>query len=172
MREKILQQAISLFAAHGYRGVSMRNLSQTVGIKASSLYYHFPDKQTLYLEAIDSVYSDKVEALMTSIKADGTPLERLEQFISHFVELMGNDPNFRSLLHRELLDGDKIRLKLLADKVFTKPFLAMTELVEELDPEGDPYLMAISIAGLVLFYFETAGHLLKFKRKVKWHTFI
>ncbi len=109
---------------------------------------------------------------MTSIKADGTPLERLEQFISHFVELMGNDPNFRSLLHRELLDGDKIRLKLLADKVFTKPFLAMTELTEELDPEGDPYMMAISIAGLVLFYFETAGHLLKFKRKVKWHTFI
>ena len=59
----------------------MRNLSQTVGIKASSLYYHFSDKQTLYLEAIDSVYSDKVEALMSSIKADGTTCQPVTKAI-------------------------------------------------------------------------------------------
>ena len=39
---------------------------------------------------------------------------------------------------------------------FEKPFKAMTQLAEELAPECDPHMLAISMAGLVLFHFESA----------------
>lgn len=155
-RTYILEQAISLFAAHGYSGVSMRDLSKAVGISAAALYHHFPDKPSLYLDAMEYVFADKAEGITMALDGNGAPLERLEQFVTRFVELMGNDPNFRALLQRELLDGDEARLKLLAERVFIGPFQAITGLAEDLAPDCDPHMLAISMAGLVLFHFETA----------------
>ena len=155
-RVYILQQAIPLFAARGYSGVSMRDISKAVGISAAALYHHFPDKQNLYLDAMAYVFADKAEGITKVLDEDGPPLERLEQFITRFVELMGNDPDFRALLQRELLDGDEVRLKLLAEQVFIGPFQAITALAKELAPDCDPHMLAISMAGLVLFHFETA----------------
>jgi AcrR family transcriptional regulator len=51
-REKIMDAAIKLFSDRGYKEVSMRDLAKMVGIKASSIYNHFPSKhrilQSLY----------------------------------------------------------------------------------------------------------------------------
>ena len=152
----ILEQAIPLFAAHGYSGVSMRDLSKAVGISAAALYHHYPDKQSLYLGAMEHVFADKAEGIEEALSGKGTPLERLELFVIRFVELMGNDPNFRALLQRELLDGDEKRLKLLAERVFIGPFQAITALAKDLAPDCDPHMLAISMAGLVLFHFDTA----------------
>jgi AcrR family transcriptional regulator len=155
-RVYILEQAILLFAAHGYSGVSMRDISKVVGTSAAALYHHFPDKQSLYLDTMEYVFADKAKGITMALDGNGTPLERLEQFVTRFVELMGNDPSFRVLLQRELLDGDEARLKLLAERVFIGPFQAITALAEDLAPDCDPHMLAISMTGLVLFHFETA----------------
>ena len=155
-RVYILEQAIPLFAAHGYSGVSMRDLSKAVGISAAALYHHYPDKQSLYLGAMEYVFAEKAEGIEEALDGNGTPLERLELFVTRFVELMGNDPDFRALLQRELLDGDEKRLKLLAEQVFIGPFQAITALAKDLAPSCDPHMLAISMAGLVLFHFDTA----------------
>lgn len=152
----ILEQAISLFAANGYSGVSMRDISSAVGMSAAALYHHFPDKQSLYLDAMVHVFTDKAEGIAAAIDSTGTSFERLENFVTRFVELMGSDPDFRSLLQRELLDGDEVRLKLLAERVFINPFEAITTLAEDVAPGCDAHMLAISMVGLVLFHFETA----------------
>jgi AcrR family transcriptional regulator len=54
-RERILAEALNLFAQHGYGGASMRELARSVGIRESSLYNHFPGKAAI-LEAIVSEY--------------------------------------------------------------------------------------------------------------------
>jgi len=155
-RIDILQQAVPLFAAHGYSGVSMRDISKAVGISAAALYHHFPDKQRLYLDAMEYVFVDKAEGITAALEGSGTAFERLERFVSRFVKLMGDDPHFRALLQRELLDGDEARLKLLAEQVFIGPFQAISALAKELAPDCDPHMLAISMTGLVLFHFETA----------------
>lgn len=155
-RTDILDVAIPLFAASGYSGVSMRTIAKQVGISAASLYHHYPDKQSLYLATMERVFADKSEGITSAVDKLGTTEERLYAFVESFTTLMANDPHFRMLFQRELLDGDEERLKLLANKVFGKAFKAMTELSTELDPDGDAHMLAISIAGLVLFHFETA----------------
>jgi hypothetical protein len=69
---------------------------------------------------------------------------------------MAEDPDFRHLLQRELIDGDESRLRLVAEHVFREPFEAISALSRDLDPNCDPHMLAISMAGLILFHFETA----------------
>ncbi|MEN8178298.1 MAG: TetR/AcrR family transcriptional regulator [Pseudomonadota bacterium] len=152
----VLEKAIPLFASRGYSGVSMRHISQAVGISAAALYHHFPDKENLYLEAMAHAFTDKAVGITSVLNSSGTSLERLERFVLSFTKLMGDDPDFRALLQRELLDGDEKRLKLVAEQVFAGPFEAMTALAKDLAPDCDPHMLAISMAGLVLFHFETA----------------
>lgn len=46
-REKILEVSLDMFAKQGYTAVSIRDICKKVGIKESSVYYHFKNKQWL-----------------------------------------------------------------------------------------------------------------------------
>jgi len=43
-KEKIIYTAVNLFSDNGYDNVSMLDIAKVVGIKASSIYNHFPSK--------------------------------------------------------------------------------------------------------------------------------
>ena len=43
-REQILEAALDLLEEHGPDGLTMRAVAGRVGVKAPSLYKHFPDK--------------------------------------------------------------------------------------------------------------------------------
>lgn len=76
-REAILAAATLSAQAHGYLGMNFRDLAAEVGIKAASIYHHFPSKAELgaavakrywedaaaALEAISDEAPDAVEAL-------------------------------------------------------------------------------------------------------------
>jgi AcrR family transcriptional regulator len=51
-REEALEIALNLFWRHGYEGVSMAALTQSIGIAAPSLYHAFGSKEDLYREVI------------------------------------------------------------------------------------------------------------------------
>lgn len=47
-KEQILEEALKLFSVKGYDAVSVRDILRAVGIKESSLYYHFKNKQDIF----------------------------------------------------------------------------------------------------------------------------
>ncbi len=47
-KQKILQTALELFSKKGYTAVSIRDIGKVVGIKESSIYYHFQNKQDIF----------------------------------------------------------------------------------------------------------------------------
>ena len=49
LRERILAEGARLFMEHGYNGISMREIAEAVGVSKAGLYYHFKDKQDLFL---------------------------------------------------------------------------------------------------------------------------
>jgi len=151
----ILEKSLPLFARAGYSGVSMRNIASAVGISGAALYHHYQDKQSLYLATMEYAFSDKATGIQSALDNTGTPEQRLERFVANFTKQMASDPDFRALLHRELLDGDEQRLKLLAENVFIEPFKSIKQLAQEMALNCDAHLLAISMAGLILFHFET-----------------
>jgi len=69
MREQILASAAQLFIEHGYYGLSMRQIAESVGVTKAALYYHFKDKEDLFL-AILEAYLERVEALIIDIQQE------------------------------------------------------------------------------------------------------
>ena len=155
-RETILQQAVPLFARAGHAGVSMRDVAAVVGISAAALYHHFPDKQALYLAMVAHAFAGVEKGILGALESDLPPLQRLQCFVERFTGLVADDADFRMLLQRELLDGDDERMGLLAQHIFRQPHAAIVALARELASDLDPYLLANSVVGLVLFSFQTA----------------
>jgi AcrR family transcriptional regulator len=150
----ILDEAIPLFAKRGYSNVSMRDIAEVVGIRAPALYNHFKNKQALYLAAISHAFANKAAALSAVFATPATPPELLQKFVVCLCESVSQDPNFRLLIQRELLDGDEARLQVLAKEIFAEQFETVKRLAEQLDPNCDAHMLTISIIGLVLHHFE------------------
>src|ERR1044072_2727924 len=64
-RDAALDQAIRIFWEHGYEATSMRDLTESLGISAPSLYNAFGAKQQLFgevVEVYDGTYGGFIEA--------------------------------------------------------------------------------------------------------------
>ncbi len=53
-RQRILDKALELFSAQGYDSVSVGEIARAVGIKAPSLYNHFPGKRAIFDAIVES----------------------------------------------------------------------------------------------------------------------
>lgn len=53
LRDTILEKAKSLFIQHGYHGLSMREIAEEVGVSKAALYYHFKDKEELFIAVLN-----------------------------------------------------------------------------------------------------------------------
>ncbi len=153
-KTEILDTVIPLFASSGYAGVSMRQIARAVGIKAASLYHHFPDKQTLYVQALAQVFSRRTASLHDALALSADPEEQFRRLVHSLCRLVHEDTDFSRLIQREIMDGDEKRLQLLADNVFGSFFQEMTIFCRALAPDRDPHLLAISILGLVIYHFQ------------------
>lgn len=69
-RREILDKARDLFVIWGYRGLSMRQVAEAVAVTKAALYYHFQDKESLFLAVLGD-YLDEVEPLIIQAQAEG-----------------------------------------------------------------------------------------------------
>ena len=70
VRAEILAEATGLFVAHGYHGISMRQIAEAVGVTKAALYYHFENKEALFLTVL-ATYLGKVEEMILQVQAEG-----------------------------------------------------------------------------------------------------
>ena len=153
-RDKILEQAKLLFAEKGFAGVSMRDLAKAVNMSAASLYHHFPDKNTLYLETMRIAFADKEQAFSEVWQADCAAEEKLLLYINCLTEMLLQDRVFSRLVQREILEADQVRMQMLGENVFKVQFGHLMELVQELTPDGDAHLGAVSVLSLLKYHVE------------------
>ena len=52
-RVSVIDTACELFAARGYRGTAMKDIAETLGVRASSLYNHVASKQDILFAIMD-----------------------------------------------------------------------------------------------------------------------
>ena len=75
-RQRILDAALALFSARGYDSVSVDEIAKAVGIKAPSLYNHFPSKRAIFdaiVEATAAQYeadTDRIDIHVQNVTQD------------------------------------------------------------------------------------------------------
>ena len=63
-KQKIILKALELFSDRGYDAVSVGEIASAVGIRASSLYNHFPSKRAIF-DAIVEATAAQYESIST-----------------------------------------------------------------------------------------------------------
>ena len=85
LHEKILSTAKSLFIQHGYHGLAMRQIAEALNVSKPALYYHFKDKEELFL-AILTAYLDEMETALGRISAQSvTCREKIRIFMEYIL---------------------------------------------------------------------------------------
>jgi AcrR family transcriptional regulator len=154
-RSRVLHTAITLFSQKGYSTVSLRQIASAVGISAPALYNHFSSKEALYQEAVSTAFADKATLLLAMLEDESlAPQQRLQGFIESVCHSIDQDPAFRALMQRELLDGQPDRLAFLGRSIFNQVQQPFMTLLQELKPGCDAFLLSQFIFGLVKQHFD------------------
>ena len=71
-KQKILNEALTLFSEKGYSAVYVGDIADAVGIKAPSLYKHYKNKQAIFDSCVE-VFSERMEQVRYNLRLPDTP---------------------------------------------------------------------------------------------------
>ena len=97
-RQQILDVALKLFAHKGYAAATVREIVDTVGITAPSLYYYFGNKEGLYMELMQTHCARIDQALESHMHTSSSARERLKDLVDKIFLHVANDRDFFRLM--------------------------------------------------------------------------
>lgn len=118
--DKILAAATRIAQAHGYSGLNLRTLADEVGIKAASLYHHFPSKADL-AAAVAKRYWEDSAAVLDAITAENPdPIASLRKYPQTFRKSLENNnrmclSSFMAAEYDDLPEGVQREVQAFAD---------------------------------------------------------
>ncbi len=83
LNERILETASELFIARGYHGMSMREISEALGVSKPALYYYFKDKEELFLEIMRHFVEEMSDALDRILAEPGSASDKIRDFTGY-----------------------------------------------------------------------------------------
>jgi AcrR family transcriptional regulator len=87
-RDQILNIAVSAFRHKGYAGTSMRDIGQALERTKGSLYYYFPDKETILYRCHERALDHILEVAREVRRESRGPAAALHQLIERHVAIM------------------------------------------------------------------------------------
>jgi len=86
-RERLLEAAGEVFAEHGFRAATIRDICSRAGANVAAVNYHFRDKEGLYSAVLQYAYDRALQKHPPSlgVTPDTPPEERLKVFIRSFM---------------------------------------------------------------------------------------
>jgi AcrR family transcriptional regulator len=91
-RSRILDAATEIASERGYEGTSIGAVSAKCGLPASSIYWHFKDKDDLLAAVIERSFGSWLSAWQ--LPADGPALERIEAVAAQAAKALLDSPDF------------------------------------------------------------------------------
>ena len=153
-KQKILDEALTLFAEKGYDGTGVDLIAKRVGIKGPSLYKHYKGKEEI-LNALIDVAEERYDEMFGSEKNIGKIPKDREEFIKVTMERISftmRDPMIRKI--RMLLVQEQFRNERISEvttrhqldgiqRMFAKIIKGMMD--EGIIKSDDPELLAVEL---------------------------
>lgn len=134
-REKLLHQYFEMFAHQGYLDVTMRQITEELGVSTGTLYHYFPSKKALLEQLFHMASRRDSSAVLDDIQADDPIEKRLQVFVDY---VRDNEKYFQDIV---LLSVDYYRFSesqeffavmTEADKYYGNTFVEGLQLEPEL----------------------------------------
>jgi AcrR family transcriptional regulator len=153
--QRILEAATALFSEKGYHGTSMREVAAAVGIRAGSLYNHFPGKEDLLFRIAHGVMGELLEGGRAAIAGHDDAAGRLRALVRWHV-VYHAEKRFQARVADEQLHalGAERRARAIAVRdEYTRLFKDILE--QGRDEDGwlvrDASLITFAIGGMCTF---------------------
>lgn len=90
-RDRILRAAAQLFRKQGYRGTTVRDIAEEVGILSGSLFHHFATKEEMLLEIMREAFLSVCVAHEQILAATPEPVVQFRTMLSAELEAVLSD---------------------------------------------------------------------------------
>jgi TetR/AcrR family transcriptional regulator len=109
---QILDAALGVFSAHGFRGATVDQIAEAAGMSKPNLLYYFRSKEEIYTILVNrQLYSWLTP--MQAIDENGDPLSEIAAYIRRKMEMARDYPRESRLFANEILQGAPQILHLL-----------------------------------------------------------
>ena len=100
---RILEAALVRFGERGFHGVSVREIAEAAGVRASSVYAHLESKEQLLFQLMLIGHEEHHEMLrMALLEAGSDPIEQITELTRAHVRLHGYYPLLARVANREM----------------------------------------------------------------------
>jgi AcrR family transcriptional regulator len=133
-RERILDAANEIASERGYEGTSIALVSKKCGLPASSIYWHFKDKDDLLAAVIDRSFETWLR--VWELPSDGQPRERVIGLATQLAKGLLDHPDFLRLGLMLALERRPVEPRARAQflQARTQASASLTEALGELAP--------------------------------------
>lgn len=161
-KDRILDEALVMFAEHGYKGTNLRDLAARLGLSKSALYKHYESKEAIWnalLDKMEAYYARRFGS-MDNLPKTPDSWEEFVQTAMGMIRFTVHDPQI--ILTRKLLITEQFhdeRVRRLATKhflegtakIYAKVFEGMMEkgLLQQEDPAMLAFGFTTPISALV-----------------------
>ncbi|MGD8626618.1 MAG: TetR/AcrR family transcriptional regulator [Anaerolineae bacterium] len=130
-RQCILDRAQALFAAHGYHGVSIRDIVHACGLSNAALYYHFGNKQNLFIEVLRAYVSAMIERLRAASQGGGTCRQRLVRVAGSYARFIAESQSAIQVLLRDVAQFEQEEIQQMLPDMETQIPGVIATILEE-----------------------------------------
>jgi len=120
-RERFLITAKRMFAAKGFYGTSIANISEEMGMTKQALLHHFGSKEKLYAEIMQEIGDRSMSILATAQAQDTNAEAKFKTALLDLYDLEAKYPEDTQIMFRELLDVERRASDI--HNWYLKPFL-------------------------------------------------
>jgi AcrR family transcriptional regulator len=126
VRQRIIREATNLFVSRGYTGISMREIAEAVGVSKAGLYYHFRDKEALFL-AVLTANLEHIEGLIRRARQTGPSTRDQISLMVHAI--FEQTPEQRAIIRLASQDLPHVHQAARAEfgRLYREKFLAQIE---------------------------------------------
>jgi TetR/AcrR family transcriptional regulator len=159
-RAAILAAAERVFARSGLAGARTDLIAAEAGVNKALLYYYFQSKEKLYQAVLEDHFAQFNRQALQVLSGPGSAQEVLLRYVGLHFDFISARHRHAPLFQQFMSAGGRLA-KGLVRKYFEPRGRAVTRLLERGMREGefrraDRFHTAMSIVGLIVFYFSAA----------------
>jgi AcrR family transcriptional regulator len=89
-KERIMEAALDVFSRHGYGDAAMDEIASESATAKGGLYFHFPNKQTIFVALLDRMAALLLTRAEAAIAAEPDPVRKVDVALEVVLETFGS----------------------------------------------------------------------------------